>query len=266
MGYLFKLLYNEFLKTVRDPQRILNLVKKRRLHDYVWALRSSLKYMASWSDIGPKQIVSEGYDRIAEQYTEWARGVHKEKRAKYTAVLLEELPAGADVLELGCGSGTPTTRELAKHFVVTGVDISARHVALARKNVPAAKFIHADMMNLDFPPYSFDAVAAFYTIIHVPRLEQPKLLKDISSWLRTGGLFVATMGASSAEVVFREDWLGVPMYWSTFDSETNRRLVEEAGLHIISAQEETEEVFGRLVTFLWVTAQKPIQPPEESEG
>jgi hypothetical protein len=46
------------------------------------------------------------------------------------------------------------------------------------------------------------------------------------------------------------------MYWSSFDSETNRRLVEEAGLDVISAREETAEEFGKRVTFLWIVARK----------
>ena len=46
------------------------------------------------------------------------------------------------------------------------------------------------------------------------------------------------------------------MYWSNFDSEANRKLVEDSGLSIISAEEETEDEFGKPVTFLWVVAQK----------
>ncbi|MFQ5795449.1 MAG: class I SAM-dependent methyltransferase [Candidatus Bipolaricaulia bacterium] len=205
----------------------------------------------------PKQIVAQGYDRIDERHSEWASRVRKEERAQYTSILLEELPEGAEVLELGCGVGIPTTRQLAQRFVVTGVDISARQIALARQNVPAAKFIHADMMELDLPPASFDAVVAFYSIIHVPRQEHPKLLQTIATWLRSGGLLVVTMGASSTDVGFEEDWLGAPMYWSSYGSETNKHLVEATGLHIISAREETAEEFGELVTFLWVVAQKP---------
>lgn len=207
----------------------------------------------------PKQIVAQGYDRLAERHTEWAGRIRRGERGRYTSVLLERLPAGAEVLELGCGAGIPTTRQLAQRFRVTGVDISPRQVALAQQNVPTAEFICADMTQLDFPPGSFDAVAAFYSIIHVPRQEQPKLLLDIATWLRPGGLLVATMGASSTEADFAEDWLGVPMYWSGFDSQTNKRLVEEAGLRIVSAREETAEEFDEPVTFLWVIAQKPPQ-------
>jgi SAM-dependent methyltransferase len=201
-------------------------------------------------------VVEQGYDRIAERYLEWVRNSRAEERTRYTSVLLDELSAGADVLDLGCGAGVPTTRELARRFRVTGVDISARQIAIARQVVPKAQFIQADITQLDFAPASFDAVSAFYALIHVPGQEQSKLLRDIASWLRPGGLLVATMGTCSIKADYGEDFLGAPMYWSSFDSQTNRRLVEEAGLHVISAREETAEEFDKPVTFLWVVAQK----------
>ena len=213
-----------------------------------------------------KQIVADGYDYIAEQHEEWASHLRMEERAKYTAVLLEELPMGAEVLELGCGSGIPTTQQLAEWFAVTGVDISAGQLALAQQNVPMAKYVLADMTELDFPEDSFDAVAAFYSLIHVPCQELAELLRKIASWLRPGGLVVATMGAHSSEADFDEDWLGTTMYWSSCDSETNQRLVEEAGLSILSAQEETAEEFGAAITFLWVIAQKSAQERNDEEG
>jgi ubiquinone/menaquinone biosynthesis C-methylase UbiE len=205
----------------------------------------------------PKQMVAQGYDLIAERYAEWVGRTRTDERARYTAVLLSALPPGAQVLELGCGVGVPTTQRLAQRFAVTGVDISAQHIALARRNVPAATFVQADMAALDFPPASFDAVAAFYSIIHVPRDEHAALLHDIATWLRPGGLLVATMGAGATEAAVEEDWLGVPMFFSHFDGATNQRLIEEAGLQIISAREETADEDGTPVTFLWVVAMKP---------
>ena len=171
---------------------------------------------------------------------------------------------GAAVLELGCGAGLPTTRQLAQRCAVTGVDLSARQVALARHNVPTATFLHADMTQLDFAPASFDAVAAFYSLMHVPRHEQPNLLGKIAAWLRPGGVLVATLWPHAAEATFADDWLGAPMYWSGFDNDTNKRLIAEAGLHLLSAEEETLEEFGAPITFLWVIAEKPVQAREEA--
>ena len=162
------------------------------------------------------------------------------------------------MLELGCGQGVPTTKLLAERFAVTGVDISAAQLEIARREVPNATYLHADMASLTIPPNSFDGVAAFYSLIHVPRDEHAALLARIASWLRPGGILVATMGARDNPGDIEEDWLGAPMYWSQWDATTNRRLVETAGLRIISAREETADEDGALITFLWVVAEKPL--------
>jgi SAM-dependent methyltransferase len=204
-----------------------------------------------------KRLVERGYDRIAERHLTWAAGARQEERQLYTHELLDRLPAGADVLELGCGQGTPTTKLLAERFAVTGADISAAQLVIARREVPNATYLHADMASLTFPPNSFDGVAAFYSLIHVPRDEHAALLARIASWLRPGGIFVATMGAHDNPGDIEEDWLGAPMYWSQWDAANNRRLVEAAGLRIISAREETADEDGAPITFLWVVAEKP---------
>ena len=203
-----------------------------------------------------KRIVAEGYDAVAERYITWSAAIPDASRARYTQTLLDGLPEGAALLELGCGAGAPTTRALATRFAVTGVDISTRQIALARELVPAATFIQSDMTALDFPPASFDGVAAFFSLIHVPREEQAPLLARIASWLRPGGLFVASMGVRDNEGDVEEDWLGAPMYFSHYDAATNRSLVQRASLRIVSANEETQVEDGQPVTFLWIVAYK----------
>jgi SAM-dependent methyltransferase len=179
------------------------------------------------------------------------------KSERYTQILLERLSQRSRVLELGCGSGVPTSYRLATRFELTDVDISAKQIELARKNVPAASFIQADMIKLSFDAGTFDAVAAFYSITHVPRDEQRPLIKDIARWLRPGGLFVASLSTGATAGVVEQNWVGAPTYFSGYDAQTNREMVERTGLNIISTREETEEEFGKPTTFLWIVAKKP---------
>jgi SAM-dependent methyltransferase len=213
----------------------------------------------------PKRIVAEGYDQIARRYLEWSGLNPSPERMLALAGLVAMLPAGADVLELGCGAGQPVTRALAERGNVTGVDISAAQIALAREHVPDVTFIHADMAALDFSPASFDAVVAFYALIHVPRDEHAGLLGRIASWLRPGGLFFATMGANDSPGAIEPEWLGAPMFWSHFDATTNRALVEQAGLQLAEAKVVSEDEDGQPVQFLWVAARKPpnVGPTED---
>jgi SAM-dependent methyltransferase len=205
----------------------------------------------------PKQIVARGYDRIAERYAAWTGETWQGDRARFGGLLFERLPPGAAVLDLGCGAGVPVARELAARFTVIGVDLSPRSIALARRNVPAATFLQADMTALAFPAESYDAVLAFYSIIHVPRIEHPALLRTITSWLRPGGLFIAALGASASDDWYDADWLGAPMYWSHFDGATTLRLIETAGLRLLQSEERTEDEDGTPATFLWVVTEKP---------
>jgi ubiquinone/menaquinone biosynthesis C-methylase UbiE len=205
-----------------------------------------------------KRTVEEGYDRMAESYL-----ATKNADDPTTLAALEELtrdlPPGAAVLDLGCGAGVPVTRWLAdRRFAVTGVDFSARQLELARRLVPAADFIRADLTALNLPPGSFDAVVAFYSIIHVPRTEHPGLLKDIHRWLKPGGAFLAAwaLGAWEGEESDWEGW-GAAMRWSHYDGETNLKMLREAGFEITSAEARTGKGTGDdEEAWLWVLARK----------
>jgi SAM-dependent methyltransferase len=205
----------------------------------------------------PKQIVADGYDRVAESYAAFVERSRNDPRDRYTALILDRLPRGSRVLELGCGGGLPTTALLAQRFVVTGVDLSSRQVELARIQIPNATFVRADMTTLEIPPGSFDAVVAFYSVIHVPRTDHRRLLGNVAGWLKPGGLLVVTMAAGSSPDCVEDDWLGAPMFFSHFGATTNKRLIRDAGLRIVSARIEQTDEDGVPVSFLWVVATKP---------
>ena len=203
-------------------------------------------------------MVADGYDRISDAYTRDAETTRAGERDAYTRRLFGIVPAGAQVLDLGCGAGVPTTRLLAERYAVTGVDISGEQIRRARENVPKAQFVQSDMTSLCFPPGSFDAVVAFYSIIHVPRDEQPGLFRASHTWVAPGGYFLGALGAHDAAADIEGDWLGAPMYWSSFDASTNRQMVAAAGFSVLSASLETAEEDGHPVTFLWVLARKVL--------
>ena len=133
---------------------------------------------------------------------------------------------------------------------------SDKAIELARRNVPHATFLQADMTQVEFPPESFAAVISSYAIIHVPRLEHQALLHRIAGWLQPGGLLVATMGAVESEGM-EEDWLGAPMYWSHFDADTNQQLVTNAGFEVVEAALDVADEDGQPITHLWIVGRKP---------
>jgi ubiquinone/menaquinone biosynthesis C-methylase UbiE len=203
-----------------------------------------------------KQIVRDAYDRIADRYLNWS--VHSQVRAHYLQVLLAALPAdGAEVLELGCGAGLPVTKALAPRAHVTAADISPEQVRRAKANVPDAEILCADMMALKFPGAQFDAVAAFYTISHLPREEHAEMFRRIARWLKPGGTFLATLGAAALDDRVEPDWLGAPNFFSQFDPWTYLLMLYDSGFDIVSAEIVPQDLPGEeAVSFLWVTARR----------
>jgi ubiquinone/menaquinone biosynthesis C-methylase UbiE len=169
--------------------------------------------------------------------------------------LTSRLDDRAGVLDLGCGSGVKTAR-LAEHFDVLGVDFSDEQIRLARLNVPKARFQHADFTVLELPDSSFDAVTAFYSISHVPREKHGALFAKIARWLRPGGLFLASLGARRSED-WTGEWLGVEMFFSSHDADTNRRLLRASGFELLLDEVVTMREPEGEATFLWVLAQHP---------
>jgi SAM-dependent methyltransferase len=206
------------------------------------------------SDIDIEQLVQEGYDKIALRYLEWSTS--SPARLSYLNKLLGCLPKLANVLELGCGAAKPCTQILAEHAEVTGVDISAAQLALAKQLVPKAQLIHADMMSLTFPSNTFDAVVAFYSIIHIPREKQDVLISRIVDWLRPGGLLLANFGTTDDPGSINQDWLGSKMYWSSYNVPTNEEMLIRAGFELLEAEVLEDNEDGKRVPFYWVLARK----------
>jgi SAM-dependent methyltransferase len=202
--------------------------------------------------------VARSYDRLAARYAQWADRVTPPLRQRYAEVLSARLPAGAQVLELGCGPGVPVARMLSRHFAVVGVDISWEMVRLARRNAPRAAFLQADMASVAFRPNTFAGVVAFYSLIHVSRVHHAGLLARVHRWLRPDGVLVASLGWHDLPLGTDPDWLGGgPMHWSFFDAQTNLRLLREAGLQVEEAKVVSQLEDEARVSFLWVVAHKP---------
>ena len=126
---------------------------------------------------GQRALVRSGYDVISHAYRSDDGAAHSSTDedpglyVEWVAELAGLIPARARVVDLGCGIGLPGTRALTEHGLsVLGVDFSAVQLARARRLVPAASFVRADMAEFHLRPASVDAVTAFYSLIHQPRI------------------------------------------------------------------------------------------------
>lgn len=221
--------------------------------------------MAARESKGHQQrIVAAGYDLLGTRFQEWQAAISDDPRGRVQVEFMARLPKGVQVLDLGCGAGIPSTLALSAKFDVVGVDVSERQLELARRNVPGASFIHGDFSEIEFAACSFGGVSAFYSISHVPRHLHAGLFAKVYDWLLPGGSFVASLGALDSPD-WTGPWLGIPMFFSSYDAATNRMLLRRAGFELTFDEVlETNEPDAK-VPFLWVIARKPATASADSE-
>lgn len=112
-----------------------------------------------------KHVVRRSYDQLAAAYAaERAAGEREAERAAL-AVVLESLPAGGRVLDVGCGQGTPVLSAVADgewsedgdgdgdgdgaageyQYDTVGIDVSRTQLEFATDTVPAASLVQGDI-------------------------------------------------------------------------------------------------------------------------
>ncbi|UXY31512.1 class I SAM-dependent DNA methyltransferase [Streptomyces sp. HUAS TT20] len=197
---------------------------------------------------------AEAFDAIGDRYDEVFP--HKDGQIAATEWLIESLPAGSRALDLGCGTGLPTARQLADSGLqVVGVDLSGGMLDLARRNVPEARFHQLDLADLrPGGPRDlgrFEAVAAFFSLLMLPRAEIPLALRTIHHLLTPGGLFALSMVEADVDD-FTIPFIGSTIRVSGYLREDLREVVTTAGFEII---EET--------SYSYAPASVDVQPEEQ---
>ncbi|GGO97603.1 class I SAM-dependent DNA methyltransferase [Wenjunlia tyrosinilytica] len=197
---------------------------------------------------------AEAFDAIGDRYDE--AFPHKEGQIAAGEWLLKNLPAGSRLLDLGCGTGLPTALQLAEagHEVV-GVDLSRKMIELSGRNVPDATFHHADLADLapagPLDIGRFDAVAAFFSILMLPRAEIPHALRLCHDLLNPGGLFALGMVEADLDD-FSIPFIGNTIRVTGYLREDLHKLVEEAGFEVLGGS-----------SYTYAPASSDVPPEEE---
>nr|WP_302480577.1 class I SAM-dependent methyltransferase [Brevundimonas vesicularis] len=140
------------------------------------------------------------------------------------------LPAGASILDVGCGSGWPIGAALLERgFQLTGVDASPGLIAHAQATLPTGVWSVADMRE-PLPPGPFDGVLAWHSLFHLSPDDQTEVLPKLAACVAAGGRLIFTSGQGHGETIGL--WRGEPLYHASLDPEAYRALLADAGLRV----------------------------------
>ncbi|OCX66197.1 hypothetical protein BFP70_07945 [Thioclava sp. SK-1] len=170
--------------------------------------------------------ISTTYARVATQWH--AQRNRSLFERPWLQRLVTGLGPGASVLDLGCGSGEPIGKWLIEQgFALTGVDIAAPMLDLARRAVPQGIWVQADMQRLDLGQ-RYDAIVAFNSFFHLSPKAQRQMFPIFARHLRPGGRLMFTCGPEAGEAMGAV--AGQPVYHSSLSPAEYALLMEENGL------------------------------------
>jgi demethylmenaquinone methyltransferase/2-methoxy-6-polyprenyl-1,4-benzoquinol methylase len=147
------------------------------------------------------------YDRRADEYDDWYLGIGLyadrdrpgfEEETRLVAETLAGL-APARTLDVACGTGF-FTRHLPGE--VTGLDASARMLAIAAERVPDAAFVQGDALRLPFADDAFERVVSGHFYGHLDARQREAFVAEA----RRVAPELVVVDASRAHSPVDEEW------------------------------------------------------------
>lgn len=121
-------------------------------------------------------------------------------------LVLDDLPPGARILDLCCGTGQLAHTLSARGFELTGIDGSESMIAIARENAPDAAFRVDDARDFTIDGEFHAALSTFDSLNHVMSLaELTSVLRNVYRALMCGGVFAFDL---NMEEGYRIRWRG----------------------------------------------------------
>ena len=155
------------------------------------------------------------------------------------------LPRPADVLDLGCGAGSPVAQHMADRGLrVTGVDSSPTFITLCRERLPDHEFVVADMRSLRLSR-QFDGVLAWDSFFHLAPDDQRRMFDVFARHAGPSALLMFNSGPGHGESIGQ--YRGDPLYHASLGPEEYTALLDGTGFEVIAHAVEDATAGGRTV-------------------
>ena len=107
-------------------------------------------------------------------------------------IVLEQLPKGSKILDVGCGTAHLTNWIKEKGFEVYGIEPSSVMYSYARSNFPEIEIKQAISSDIPYPDNYFDLIVAFEVLRYLDKNENAKTFTEFHRVLKVGGKFFVT--------------------------------------------------------------------------
>lgn len=188
------------------------------------------------------ESLQSSYDRVAESYAGQFRDEMEKKPfdRKMLDWLAEKVGSLGAICDMGCGPGQVARYLQERGMKVCGTDLSPEMVRQARNLNPDISFQPGDMLALtDVADNSYGGVAAFYSIVNLPRTSVTQALQELRRVLRPNGVLLLAFHLGQG-IKHLDEFLGAAVSLDFFFFET-----EEVKGYLKTAGFELEEAIER---------------------
>jgi SAM-dependent methyltransferase len=131
-----------------------------------------------------------------------------------------------DILDFGCGPGRDLGYFKSLGHRPVGLDGSHAFCSMARDNT-GCQVLHQQFLAMALPQEGFDGIFANASLFHVPSQELPRVLQELHTALRSGGILFTSNPRGS-----NEGWSG-HRYGNFMELEASKAYLEAAGLVVL---------------------------------
>lgn len=181
------------------------------------------------------------YNQNAEKYAKVNAAIADLDQIEEFASLL---PRGAKVLDAGCAAGRDSNLFQRKGFAVTGIDISAGLLGIAKREFPKITFVEGTFLALPFEDKTFDGVWVHQSLLHLETSEDvDKALAEFYRVLKPQGVLLILVKAQTGQnktAVVADDFSAHDRFFQYFTQKEIEEKLKQTGLALIRIEHYKE--------------------------
>ena len=185
----------------------------------------------------PKELPAEQLDKIEEitlrhydsNALSFRQGTKDHDVTQNYQAFLSQFPVTRklDILDFGCGPGRDLSFFKTLGHRPVGLDGCEAFCNMARENT-GCQILHQQFLKLALLDQWFDGVFANASLFHVPSQELPRVLQELHTALRSGGILFSSNPRGN-----NEGWSG-QRYGYFIEFETTKAYLETAGFNVLN--------------------------------